>query len=36
MGHGLDGSGLGQGQVVGSFECGNESSGSIKCRQYLE
>ena len=29
-GHGLDLSGLGQGQVAGCCECGNESSGSIK------
>jgi hypothetical protein len=29
-GHGLDCSGPGQGQVTGSCECGNETSGSIK------
>ena len=29
-GHGLDRSGSGQGQVVGSCECGNEPLGSIK------
>jgi hypothetical protein len=31
-GHGLDRSGAGQGQVVGSCECGNEPSGSRKIR----
>ena len=30
-GHGLDRSGLGQGKVTGSCECGNEPLGSIKC-----
>jgi hypothetical protein len=30
-GHGLDRSGSGWGQVVGTCECGNEPSGSIKC-----
>jgi hypothetical protein len=34
--HGLDCSGLGQGQVVGACECGNEPSGSIKCREFLD
>ena len=29
--HGLDLSGSGQGQVVGTYECGNEHLGSIKC-----
>lgn len=29
-GHGLDWSGLGHGQVVGSCKCCNEPSGSIK------
>jgi hypothetical protein len=28
--HGLDCSGLGQGQVAGCCECGNEPLGSIK------
>jgi hypothetical protein len=32
--NGLDRSGLGQGQVVGSCECGNEPSGSIKCGKF--
>jgi hypothetical protein len=35
-GHGLDRSGLGQGQVAGCFECGDEPSGSIKCGEFLE
>jgi len=30
--YGLDLSGSGYGQVAGSYECGNEPSGSIKCR----
>jgi len=34
--HGLDLSGSGQGQVAGTCECGNESSGSIKCGEFLE
>ena len=29
-GYGLDRAGSGQGQVAGTCECGNESSGSIK------
>ena len=29
-------SGSGQGQVVGACECGNESSGSIKCGELLD
>jgi hypothetical protein len=33
-GHGLDRSGAGQGQVVGTFECGNELSGPIKFREF--
>ena len=33
--HGLDCSGLGQGQVAGAFEYGNESSGSIKCGEFF-
>jgi hypothetical protein len=35
-GHGLDRSGSGQGQVVGTCECGNAISGSIKCGEFLE
>jgi hypothetical protein len=35
-GHGPDQSGLGQGQVAGCCECGNEPSGSIKCGEFLE
>jgi len=33
--HGLNSAGSGHGQVAGSFECGNEYSGSIKCRGLL-
>jgi hypothetical protein len=29
-------SGLGQGQVAGCFECGNEPLGSIKCATFLD
>ena len=35
MGHGLDGYGSGQGQVVGSCKCGTEPSGSTKCGEFL-
>jgi hypothetical protein len=34
--HGLDRSGSGQGQVVGSCECSDELSSSIKCEEFLE
>ena len=34
--HGLDWSGLGQGQVVDSCECCNEFLGSMKCRVFLD
>jgi hypothetical protein len=30
-GNGLNRSGTGQGQVLGTCECGNDPSGSIKC-----
>ena len=33
--HGLDWSGSGQGQVTGTYECGNESSEFIKCGNFL-
>jgi hypothetical protein len=33
-GHGLVCYGSGQGQVVGSCKCGNESSRSIKCGEF--
>jgi hypothetical protein len=33
--HELYGSGSGQGQVVGCYECGNKPSGSIKCGGFL-
>ena len=32
----MDRSGSGQGQVAGTCECGNESSGSIKCGGFLD
>jgi hypothetical protein len=35
-GHRLDRSGLGQGQVAGCCEYGDEPSGSIKCGEFLE
>jgi hypothetical protein len=34
-GYGLDGAGSGQGKVADTCECGNESSGSIKCGEFL-
>jgi hypothetical protein len=34
--NGLDGSGLGQAEVAGAFECGNEHSGTIKCGEFLD
>jgi hypothetical protein len=33
-GHGLDQSGLGQGQMVGPCECSNEPLGSVKYREF--
>jgi len=35
-GYGLDQFGSGYGQVVGTFECSNEPSGSIKCGEFLD
>jgi hypothetical protein len=35
-GHGLNRSGLGQGQEAGCCECGNKPSGFIKCGEFLE
>ena len=35
-GYGLDRAGTGQGWVVGTFECGNEHSGFIKCGEFLD
>jgi hypothetical protein len=32
--HGVDQSGSGQGQVASSSKCGNESPGSIKCKEF--
>ena len=34
--HGLDQSGSGQGQVVGTCKCCNEPSGSINCGEFLD
>jgi len=34
--YGLDRAGSGKGQVVGTCECGNETSGSIKCGEFLD
>jgi hypothetical protein len=35
-GYGLDSSGSGKGPVAGSCEHGNESSGPINCREFLD
>jgi hypothetical protein len=35
-GHGLDRGGLGEGQVAGISECGDEPSGSMKCGEFLD
>ena len=35
-GYRLDRAGLGQGQVAGTCECGNEPSGSIKCEEFID
>ena len=35
-GHGLERAGSVQGQVAGTYECGNEPSGSIKCGDFLD
>ena len=32
----LDLAGSGQGQLVGTCECGNKPSGSIKCGEFLD
>ena len=34
-GNGVDRAGSGKGQVAGTCECGNETSGSIKCGNFL-
>jgi len=34
--YGVDETGSGYGQVAGTCECGNEPSGSIKCREFLD
>ena len=34
-GYGLDGAGSGQGQVMGTCECGKMRSGSVKCGEFL-
>jgi hypothetical protein len=35
-GYGLNWSGCGRGQLAGCCECGNETSGSIKCWVFLD
>ena len=35
-GYGLNQAGSGEGQVVGTCECGNEPLGFIKCREYRD
>jgi hypothetical protein len=35
-GYGLDRAGSGLGSVAGTFELGNEPSGSIKCGKFLD
>jgi len=35
LGYGLDRAGSGQGQMVGTCECGSEPTGSIKCGESL-
>ena len=35
-GYGLDRVGSGQGQVAGTFECGNEPSGYVKFGEFLD
>ena len=35
-GHGLNRAGSGHGEMGGSGECGNESSGSITCGEFLD
>jgi hypothetical protein len=34
--YGLDGAGAGERKVAGTWECGNEPSGSIKCKEFLD
>ena len=34
-GYGLDGAGSGEGRMVGTCECGNEPSGSVKCGNFV-
>ena len=36
MGYGLDRAGSRQGQVAGTRDCGNETSGSIKCGEFFD
>ena len=35
-GYGLDRAGSGQGQVAGTCESGNDSSGSVKSEEFLD
>ena len=34
--YGLDQTGSGQGQLTGTYECGNERLGSVKCGEFLD
>jgi len=36
VGHGLDGASSGNRQLEGACECGNETSVSTKCREFLD
>jgi len=36
VGCGLDWAGPGQRQVADACECGNEPSGSVKCKEFLD
>ena len=35
-GYGVNPAGSGLGKVAGTWECGNEPSGSIKCGEFLD
>ena len=35
-GYGLDRAGPGQGQLAGTYDCGYEPSGSIRCGEFLD
>jgi len=36
VGHGLDGASSGNRQLEGACECGNKTSVSIKCKEFLD